>query len=219
MSGTSSDMSSIVSKSPLDPSVTSRLERLVAGDAREAAWLYDHFAGELLRRLRGRYGYLPVDPEDLLQDAFVFYFQNRAKVIRDFLERVPRAGQTMGRLGRHLWDLACGVASNHRRAVKVRAGTEGFEEGDEERLPTEQSSIEEMALDRDQLLRLDRCLVQRGRRLAVYYRLRYWDGYTPNEIADLTGWPKKSTYKLRQALKGAVDLCADKLGLKSPGGP
>ncbi len=206
-------MTATVSTGPLDSPVTDTLQRLVAGDRTAAAWLYDHFADELLRRIRGRYGYLPAEPEDLLQDAFVFYFQNRAKVIRDFLERVPVTQQTPSRLGRHLWDLACGVASNHRRAAKIRSGTEGFEEGEEARLVDAESSIEETALDRDHLQRLDRCLLQRGRRLAVYYRLRYWDGYSPTEIAGITGWPMKATYKLKQALKGAVELCAGELGL------
>ena len=203
--------------SSLDSTVTENLQRLVAGDRTAAAWLYDQFADDLLRRIRGRYGYLPAEPEDLLQDAFVFYFQNKAKVLRDFLDRVPTTQHTASRLARHLWDLACGVASNHRRAAKVRSGTETFEDGEEARLVDEESSIEETTVDRDHLRRLDRCLVRRGRRLAVYYRLRYWDGYSPTEIAGITGWPMKATYKLKQALRGAVELCAGELGLLPSG--
>ncbi|MCG8459869.1 MAG: hypothetical protein MI919_26615 [Holophagales bacterium] len=193
--------------------VGDRLERLLDGEAREARWLYDFYATGLLRRLRGRYPYL--EPEDLLQDAFVFYFQNRGKVLRDYLERVPAGRRSPESLGRHLWDLACGLAANRRRASRVRAGTSSFADGDEERLADRSPSLEGWAVDRDELRRLDECLQRRGRRLALYCRLRFWDGYTPNEISEITGWSKKATYKLRQALAEAVAACAESLGIST----
>ena len=66
-----------------------QLARIFAGERRGAAWLYDTFAPRLHRRLRGRYGYPGgLETDDLLHDAFVFYFQHRAKVLRDFEGRV-----------------------------------------------------------------------------------------------------------------------------------
>lgn len=192
------------------------IERLVRHDPTAAAWLYDTFADGLARRIRGRYGYL--DPEDLLQDAFLFYFQNEAKVLRAFLERVPEGERTERRLAQHLWDLACGLAANRRRASKVRSGTSAFEDGAEERIEDPKTSVEEQATDRDALRRLDHCLRQRGQRLALYYRFRFWDGCSPAEIAEITGWSMKATYKLRQALSRAVEACVEKLGLARAAG-
>ncbi|MEM8933892.1 MAG: hypothetical protein AAGE94_22060 [Acidobacteriota bacterium] len=193
--------------------VETRLLALTNGDRDAAAWLYDQFAGDLRRRLTGRYGGMPgIDPDDLLQDAFVFYFQNRAKVLRDFLDRVPSRQRSAQRLARHLWDLACGLATNRRRAAKVRAGTDGFAEGDEERLMAS-ISVEDEVLDRDQLRRLDQCITGHGTRVALYYRLRCFDGHTPRDIAEIAGWSMKVTYKLRQALNDAVRACAERLGL------
>lgn len=204
------------SSAPSDD-VGRRLEQLLQQDPAAAAWLYDTFADGLYRRLRGRYAYL--EPDDLLQDAFLFYFQNGAKVLRDFLDRVPPAERSERRLGRHLWDLACGLAANRRRASKVRSGTSGFDEGQEDRLEDPASSIETRTADRDTLARLDRCLHQRGQRVALYYRFRFWDGYSPREISALTGWSMKATYKLRQALAHGLAACAEKLGLEWDDGP
>ncbi|MEM9592939.1 MAG: hypothetical protein AAGD06_01660 [Acidobacteriota bacterium] len=195
--------------------MTHRLTSLVAGDRSAAEWLYDTFAPGLHRRIRGRYGGFPgVDADDLLQDAFVFYFQRDAKVLRDFLERVEPHRRTQGRLERHLWDLACGLAANRRRAAAVRKDTRSLtDDGETAPEVAVDDGSEDRLLDRDQLKRLDRCLVGRGRRLAIYYRLRFWDGYGPAEISEMTGWSMKATYKLRQALGEAVGACLRLLGL------
>ena len=97
------------------------IERLLAGDRAAAAWLYDTFSADLFRRLRQRYAYAGgPDAEDLLQEAYAFYFQRDGKVLRDFLERVSPGAGAREALERHLWDLACGVASNHRRSAWLR---------------------------------------------------------------------------------------------------
>ena len=197
-------------QSPSPAEVRQQLARLLDGESRGAAWLYDTFATRLFRRLRRRYGYPGgLDSDDLLHDAFVFYFQNHGKVLRDFTERVPEPEQTVERLERHLWDLACGVASNAKRFAARR---------ETERLDPRfaRGSDEEQALLRDQLRRLDLCLERRGTRLYLYYKLRFQDGRDPREIAVLTGWSMKATYKLRQKLDEAVRDCADQIGLGLP---
>lgn len=193
------------------------LRCLLEGDRAAAAWIYDTFADRLYRRLRRRYGYPGgLDPDDLLHDAFIFYFQNDGKVLRDFLERVPPEKQTRERLERHLWDLACGVASNRRRSASLRDHW-SLDENPVEPADDRAPSLEERAVGRDQLARLDRCLEGQNGRVYLYYRLRFWDGHTPNEIAEIMGWSTKATYKLRQALNEAVRFCAESLGIEEPG--
>lgn len=193
--------------------VGERLERLVDGDRAAAAWLYDTYAPLLARRLQGRYGGRPgIDVDDLLHDAFVFYFQNRARVLRDFLASRRPDEITSSRLERRLWDLACGLASNRRRAAKVREGTRALAEGEAERL-SDGAVGERRAVDRDGLERLDACLRGADRRAALYYRLRFADGYTPREIAQMTGWTMKVTYGLRQRLDAVLRDCLERLGL------
>src|SRR5262249_5967386 len=107
-----------------EPRVEVWLSRLVAGEREAAAWLYDGFAKHLYRRLRLRYGYPGgLNPDDLLHDAFVYFFQDRCAAMRRILERTPPEGLTPEALERRLWDLACGVASNHRRAARRRGIT------------------------------------------------------------------------------------------------
>src|SRR5262245_57636388 len=90
------------------PEIGARLEALLAGNRDAAAWLYDSFGSALHRRLAARYGGWPgFEANDLLQDAFVFFFQNRGKVLRDFLDRTGPGERSPARLERHLWDLAC----------------------------------------------------------------------------------------------------------------
>ena len=66
----------------------------------------------------------------------------------------------------------------------------------------------------DLLKQLDRCLRAQRARIYLYYRLRYYEGLTPEEIARATGWSRKATYKLRQALNEAVRTCARELGIE-----
>lgn len=190
-----------------------QLTRLLAGDREAAGWLYDTFSPGLFRRLRRRYGHLEgIEPDDLLHDAFLFFFQREGKVLRDFMERVGLEEQTPARLERHLWDLACGVASNRRRSEALRDHRSLDASPQHEREPDDDTQ-EKHLLHRDELARIDQCLAGRGTRLYLYYKLRYWDGYTPTEIAGIMGWSQKATYKLRQTLNEAVRLCAGLLGI------
>lgn len=196
--------------SPRGAELAHILTRVGAGDLEAAAWLYDTFAPQLYRRLRGRYAYPGgPDPEDLLQDAFIFFLRNRGKVLHDFLRRVPPASQTCAELERHLWNLACGVASNWRRSARRRRVLPLADVGSRMRVPSD----EKAALDRDVLERLDACLRAGKKRVYVYYKLRYHDGFTPEEISRMTGWSRKATYKLRQDLNVALERCAQRLGI------
>ena len=188
------------------------LRRVVRGDPEATAWLYDQFSSKLFRRLRSRYQYPGgIDAEDLLQDAFVFYLQRDAKVIQDFLERVPESAQTATRLERHLWDLACGLASNRRRSLKRKK---------DEPLPDDQwlddpsAQQDEDLIGKQELRLLDDCLKGSGPKVYLYYTLRYFDGHTPAEIAEITGWTMKSTYRQRQKLNEALRKCAQELDLE-----
>lgn len=193
-----------------------RLRRIAAGDREAAAWLYDTFAPGLYRRLRQRYAPLGLDPEDLLQDAFAFYFRNDGKVLRDFADRADQAdrtgaGATHRALERHLWDLACGVASNARRTAWRRRMVPLTRLA---RLPSDRDTgAERRALARDTLRRLEDCLRSAHPRIALYYALRFRDGLSPAEVAEATGWSPKKTYKLRQSLDEAVRRCADQLDI------
>ena len=185
-----------------------RLRGAIAGDRSAVAWLYDTFADRLYRRLRGRYGHA-VDASDLLQDAFVFYLQHDARVLRRFLDTVPAAERTPPRLERHLWDLACGLASNRRRSRQ--RGVEVVPLDPEQRSAA--PGAERATLDRDLLRRLLACLERAGSRIFLYFQLRFEDGLSPSQIADATGWSRKATYKLRQTLDRAVTVCREELGL------
>lgn len=193
--------------------VDRQLTRLLAGDREAASWLYDTFSPSLYRRLRQRYGHLEgIETDDLLHDAFVFYFQRDAKVLRDFMQRYEREGRSPARLERHLWDLACGVASNRRRHVALRDRRRRSRPlADEEEV--EDDAQEKLLLDRDELERLDACLRGHGSRIYLYFKLRFCDGYSPAEIAEITGWSRKAIYKLRQSLTNAVRSCAELLGI------
>jgi DNA-directed RNA polymerase specialized sigma24 family protein len=190
-----------------------RVRRIAAGDREAAAWLYDTFAPGLYRRLRQRYEPLGLDPEDLLQDAFAFYFRDDGKVLRDFSDRVDRseAAVTPRALERHLWDLACGVASNARRTAWRRRVVPITRLA---RLPSgRDAGAERRALARDTLRRIEECLRAASPRVALYYALRFRDGLSPSEVAETTGWSPKATYKLRQSLNEAVARCADQLDI------
>ncbi len=196
----------------MSDAVRQQLRRIVEGDRQAAAWLYDTFAEDLFRRLRQRYGHPGgPDPEDLLQDAFAFYFQRDGKVLRDFLDRHPEGEATREALGRHLWDLACGVAANRRRSAWSR---KVVPLADPER-PAADPGAETRAVARDTLVRLERCLQESRGRTYLYYKLRYVDALSAEEVAAATGWSMKATYKLRQSLNEAVRRCAERLGLSA----
>lgn len=186
------------------------IARIIDGDREAVAWLYDTFAPVLFRRLRARYGYPGgLDAEELLHDAFVFFLQHDARVLSQFLSRTAPGEQTPVTLERHLWDLACGVASNRRRERSRRpevALLDADSIGDN-------GDPADKSLKEDMLLRLDACLRQRNARVYLYFTLRYLDGLSPEQIAQTTGWSRKATYKLRQALNEAVSECAQQLNL------
>lgn len=195
--------------------VSARLEALLSGQREAAAWLYDCFGHPLYRRLAARYAHWPeLETSDLLQDAFVFFFQKGGKVLRDFLDRTAAEERTAARLERYLWDLACGLVSNRRRAAK-RAGPHSSLDDEKSGLPELAAAAagEEAQVDRDLLEKLRTCLEERGARLALYFRFRFADGFSPNEIAAITGWSAKATYKLKQAIEEGLAECARRLGL------
>jgi DNA-directed RNA polymerase specialized sigma24 family protein len=192
------------------PNVHQQLLRIVQGQQDAAAWLYDTFAPKLFRRLSIRYGYPGgLDAEDLLQDAFIFFLQNDCRVLNNFLNRNTESHQTQPALERYLWDLACGVATNKRRSSSLRKVVP-LHPGDPD--PVEPSA-ERKTVDRDQLEQLDRCLAGGNARVYLYFKLRYYDGQSPEEISQITQWSRKATYKLRQALNEALQRCVDSLEL------
>lgn len=192
------------------PTVRHRLTGILEGDRDAAAWLYDTFAPRLFRRLKQRYAYPGgLDEEDLLQDSFLFYFQNDGRVLRNYLERVPAENQSPEHLETYLWDLACGVASNRRRSAFHRRVVNLFDRHD---VPLDPLA-ERHAIDRDTLGRLEGCLMKGRERVFLYYTLRYRDGLAPEEVATVCGWSRKATYKLKQILDKAVAACAKLLGL------
>ncbi|MEO0423590.1 MAG: hypothetical protein AAF184_14730 [Pseudomonadota bacterium] len=189
-----------------------QIARIVDGDRKAIAWLYDTFAPVLFRRLRARYGFPGgLDAQELLHDAFVFFLQHDARVLTQFLERTDGDERTHDALARHLWDLACGVASNRRRE-RTRRPEVALIDAD---AIGDNGDPAEYSLKEDMLLRLDDCLRQRNPRVYLYFTLRYLDGLSPEQIAESTGWSRKATYKLRQALNDAVSECAEQLHLSS----
>src|SRR5262249_14699193 len=190
-------------------SLEARLRRVVAGADDAKMWLYDAYAGRLFRKLAARYGMHGYNPEDLLHDAFVFYFQHDCRVIAAFLERNSDRPITEELVERYLWDLAGGVVANERRARRkdsLRAlETSG--------IASETPGPERAALSRDLLAQLADCIQEHGRRVFLYSRMRYVDGLEPEEIATVTGWSTKATYKLKTKLNETLARCAERLGL------
>lgn len=187
------------------PDVSARLLGLWRGDPAAAAWLYDTFAPRLFRRLRLRYGYLGESvAEDLLQETYVLALREDARLLRQSLNLDTVTEQAVERF---LWDQACGLASNRRRAAKRQF------------VPIEGEPVarahgpEHRVVERDLLRRLLTCLGGRGRRPLLYFKLRYREGLTPEEIAAATGWSRKATYKARQNLNDALQWCRETLGL------
>jgi len=198
---------------PMPEDVSDHLRRIASGDADASAWLYDAFAGRLHRRLRFRYSALGLDPDELLHDAYLFFLQHDARVLTAFLDRVPEEERTPARLETHLWDLACGVASNHLRSRRARPGARVSLGDDAEATSPDP---EEASIHRDLWGRFERCLRARGARLHLYYKLRFVEGLTPEEIVSVTGWSSKATYKLRTALIEGARECARRVGLVPP---
>jgi DNA-directed RNA polymerase specialized sigma24 family protein len=186
-------------------------ERLAAGDPEAIAWLYDNVAPELYRRLLRRYGY-PGGPDaaDVLQETFLLCLRDGARLLRGVVAGQPAGSSALPSLRRYLWDLACGVAANVRRSVWSRRTPLP-----ETPFAADEPGVERSASARDALARLDGCLQQQGERLYLYFKLRYVDGLTPEEIAAGTGWSRKTTYKLRQSFNEAVEGCLDRLGLRA----
>lgn len=193
------------------PDARELAERLAAGDRGAAAWLYDQVAPDLYRRLSRRYGYSGgPDAADLLQDAFLLCLRDEARLLRNVLADQPTGAPALPPIQRYLWDLACGVAANARRSVWSRR----VQPMPEAPLP-DPAQVERSAVSRQALERIDGCLRQQGERTYLYFKLRYVDGLAPEEISAGTGWSKKATYKLRQALNEAVERCLDRLGLRA----
>lgn len=189
--------------------IAEKIRAIAVGDQRAVAWLYDTFSRELYRRLTGRYGGLPgVEVEDVLHDAMVFYLQNGAKVLEDFLRRTPAAERDEAGLGRHLWNLACGLVANRRRTTRSRPTLPLLGTAWTSSRPDPEQDV----LGRDELDQLDACLKRRGERLYLYFKLRYEDGLSPREIVQATGWSTKATYKRRKALHDALRDCCRRLG-------
>jgi len=188
------------------------LGRIVAGDAAATARLYDSHAPRLYRRLARRYPEL--DAEDLLQETFLLCLRDGAALLGRLLEREPTGGgrgrPTEAELHRYLWDLGCGLASNRRRWAAVRRSAVLSLD----RPAAGGPDAEREAIAKDVLERLERCLGDRGGRTYLYYKLRYADGLSPEEISRVTGWSRKATYKLKQALDAVVRECLRRLDLE-----
>jgi len=191
--------------------IAQQLKAVLSGDREAASWLFDAFAPRLYRRLKQRYAFPGgLDVDDLLQEAFLFYFQHDGRVLRRFLERTPEEFQTATRLEGYLWDLACGVASNQRRKASKSKNVVSLPE---ERVIPFPSAAERNTISKDLLNKMEECLAGGRERIFLYYSLRYRDGLTPEQISQTCGWSRKATYKLKQALDEAVHLCARTLGI------
>jgi len=191
--------------------LTLRIEQVAGGDDEGRRWLHETFAPRLSRRLRSRYArHRALDVEEILQDTFLFFYQHAPGTFARFLEDVPVEERSEARLDGYLWDLACGIASNRLRSARRRpviapVAVEST---------VDPIDAERQTLDRDVLTRLVSCLKRAGSRSFLYYKLRFVDGFTPEEISRATGWSRKTTYKLRLVLVEAIDKCARRLGLR-----
>lgn len=191
--------------------LTEKLRELMDSDPAAAAWLYDTFAPRLYRRLRLRYGYLEdPDVEDLLHDTFVLSFKNGFRAFEQFVQEGPWQVATEEAVERRLWDLACGLAANRRRSATVRRV---IPIGEQER-ESSHPDAERSAMDREVLARLNSCLAAGSQRLYLYFKLRYRDGLSPQEVSQATGWSPKATYKLKQRLDEAIERCARELEIR-----
>ncbi len=187
-----------------------QVERAARGESAAIGWFYQRFAPSLLRRLGARFAYLKAcDPEDLLHDTFIYVLSRESLALRRFLDQAPLDASTDAAVERFLWSAACGVASNRLRTGRRHAA----HRLEPERAANAIRSGEGRALARDALVRLASCLAERGEAHYLYFQLRYLDGLTPAEIVQATGWSRKKTYKLKQALDEALEQCVQRLGL------
>ena len=206
--GTARGLSAEPAVSPDGRGISARLRGVLQGDPTARSWLYETFSPRLFRRLRARYGNRAgLDPEEILHDTFVSLFQH-ARVVENFLDEPPEL-QTAPRFEVFLWNHACGVASNRRRSLRRRVAAPW----PEEEPGSSRADPERETVGRDVLARLADCLESSGTREYLYYKLRYVDGLTPAEIMTVTGWSRKTTYRLKLALSEAVGRCARRLGL------
>lgn len=188
--------------------VEGRLRGILDGNPEDAAWLYDSVAPELLRRLRNRYPDLVDEIEDLVHDTFILFLRNDHRLLQAFLDR--EAHPSRSSLEKRLWDLACGLASNRRRSSRHQRVVPLLDYDRQSSRP----GAERTTIDRDHLAQLDACLRRGNHRVYLYFQLRYRDGLAPEEIARVTGWSRKATYKLKQALNRQVAACIEDLGLE-----
>ena len=185
-----------------------RIRQIADGDPAASAWLYDTFAPLLYRRLLRRYAYLEgADVEDVLHDTFVLALRSDAEWLRRSL--LEEEDVSLEQLAQMLWNLACGLVANRRRSAARRKTLSLPDDAD----PPAAAIFEGPLLDRDRLARLDVCLREGGPKVYLYFKLRFEDGLTPEEISQATGWSRKAVYKLRQTLNEVVAQCAKKLGL------
>ncbi len=190
-------------------SILASISRILAGDRAAVAWLYDTFAPRLLRRLRLRFGAVRgLDSEDLLQDTFIYLLSHDGRPLERFRARHKDADPEKQELEHFLWSAACGIASNRRRSLRRRPAASL-----DDRQIASETGGENPALARDALERLGACLFRSGERLHLYFQLRYLDGHKPAEIAQLTGWSMRATYKLKQSLDTALEGCVEELEL------
>ncbi len=195
-------------------SILAPVSRILTGDRAAIAWLYDTFAPRLLRRLALRFGAAGgLDSEDLLQDTFIYLLSHDGRALERFRARHTDGDPGEQDLEHFLWSAACGIASNRRRSLRRHPAASL---GEREPAPTPIASAgggENPALARDALERLGACLLRSGDRLHLYFQLRYLDGHKPAEIARITGWSKRATYKLKQSLDAALEGCVEELEL------
>lgn len=194
-------------------SILSLVSRILAGDRAAVAWLYDTFAPRLLRRLVRRFGAIRgLDAEDLLQDTFIYLLSHDGRALGRFRTRHTDAAPEPQDLEHFLWSAACGIASNRQRSLRRRPAA-ALSEREVAHAPSASAGGESPALARDALERLGACLFRSGDRLHLYFQLRYLDGHKPAEIARITGWSMRVTYKLKQALDAALEGCVEELEL------
>jgi RNA polymerase sigma factor (sigma-70 family) len=171
-------------------------------------WLYQTFHLRIFRRLGQRYPHLSIaDREDVVQETFILVLRQEARLLGRFLEQAPSPLPATA-VERFLWDHACGMASNRRKSSwrRLIPFPQGFE-------PAAGRRGEDTAIDRDLLRQLDSCIRANDPRAHLYYKLRYRDGLSPQEIARVIGWSQRTTYRLGQTLKDVLRHCADKLGV------
>ena len=177
-----------------------RLEGVIAGDAGSCQWLYQEFAGRILRRLRQRYKHsVDLEPEDLLHEVFLFYFRRADRIFRRFLDRKHDPHPTIATFERYLWDQACGVAANYRRSAR-----NGPLLVELTRDHCDPAATERRIVDCDRCRVIGRALQAGDSQVYLYFKLRFVEGLSPSEIGAVTGWNRPVIYNLRLRLVRTV---------------